>query len=260
MPHSNPDTENPDNRALHILRRRARYLTGNTRIGNALASTTSKIMSGDLPRQNPKEPRSVQLIRALHNLYPELSDNLDLLASAAQSLEVIERCSKMQVRDILDLNQADEQLLYALRKRRIPTKNHRILLIEDEALLAMDMCHVITENGNSIVGVSRTRAEAIEAAIRIEPDIIVSDLALADGSSGAEAVSAIETCHKRIPVVILSGTPELVLTDNSDEPTYVLGKPHEPEQLQLMMALALRSEDKLPSFGGRAGTCEEPDD
>lgn len=150
-------------------------------------------------------------------------------------------------------------LLAAIRKRRIPDKKQRILLIEDETLLAMDLCHIITENGNSIVGVSRTRAEAIEAALRSEPDVIVSDLALADGSSGAEAVWVIETQSKRIPVIILSGTPDLVLSDNPNGPTYVLAKPHVPEQLQLMMALAFRPESTLPLLGGRTRTSKEPD-
>ncbi len=258
MPQDQAVTDSSDDRALRNLRRRARYLTGDTRVGNALAKATSQVMSGNLPRQHPKEPRSLQLYRALHMLHPELADSIDLMACAAQTLETIEHCSKLQVANILDIDHSDERLLAALRKRRIQPDKRRILIVEDEALLAMDICNAITECGNSIVGVSRTGAEAVEAAIRVKPDIIVSDLALADGSSGTEAVSVIESRHEHIPVVILTGTPDLVLTEDPDDPIYVLAKPHEPEQLQLMMALALRPGSELPSLRG-TGSGEEPD-
>lgn len=258
MAHAAKKSKKSDDNALCQLRRRARYLTGSTEIGNAIAAAAHQIMSGELPRQHPEEPLSVQLTRALYKLYPELSETMDLLACSAQTLEVIEQYTRMQIADILDLDHGDETQLAGLRQRKLPLKNVRVLLIEDEALLAMDLCDVISELGNLIVGVARTRAEAVEAAIRVKPDIIVSDLALADGSSGTDAVSSIETRHRKIPVVILTGTAEAVLTDRASDPVYVLEKPHEPEQLQLMMALALRPDTALPSLGG-ARPGEKPD-
>lgn len=247
-----------DDRSLRMLRRHARYLTGDTGQGNEIAQMTMRVMSGSPPRENAREPRNIRLLRALHQLHPELSETDSTHARCTQALAVIEHCTKLQISDILALEPGDTLPRSILSKYQSLPVGRSIFLIEDEALLAMDVCQAITDYGNTIAGIARTSAEAIQRVGRINPDVIVSDVTLADGSSGVEAVAKIAATNQHLPVVFLTGTPEIVLTANDDDPVYILEKPHDPEQLQLMMALALRGSEELPlAVGARAG--EQPD-
>src|SRR5262249_31199813 len=63
----------------------------------------------------------------------------------------------------------------------------RVLIVEDEAIVAMHLEMLVVELGHDICGTAASAAGAIaEAAIHC-PDVVLMDVRLAQGSSGIEA-------------------------------------------------------------------------
>ena len=58
----------------------------------------------------------------------------------------------------------------------------RVLIIEDNALIALDLETQMEDLGCDVVGVAVTAAQAIDTARRTLPDLALVDLQLADGS------------------------------------------------------------------------------
>ena len=82
-----------------------------------------------------------------------------------------------------------------------------VLIIEDEALVALDLQALLEAHGAKTFAFAETEAEAIEAARARKPDFITSDVALLDGT-GPKAVETIIQEVGPVPVVFITGTPE----------------------------------------------------
>ena len=62
----------------------------------------------------------------------------------------------------------------------------RILLVEDEPLIAIDLEAILNRMGHEVVGVADTRDEAVRMAGDTKPDAALIDLKLRDGFTGLE--------------------------------------------------------------------------
>ncbi|NAZ38150.1 response regulator [Rubellimicrobium sp. CFH 75288] len=67
----------------------------------------------------------------------------------------------------------------------------RVLVVEDEALLAFALQEELEEAGHEVVGRAATSAEAIGLARQARPDLALVDVHLLDGPTGVEAGRAI---------------------------------------------------------------------
>src|SRR5579872_6200250 len=63
----------------------------------------------------------------------------------------------------------------------------RILIVEDEAVLAMDMEFSLTQAGFDVVGVADSEGEALLLAHQEHPDLVLMDITLRDGDGLAAA-------------------------------------------------------------------------
>jgi PleD family two-component response regulator len=61
-----------------------------------------------------------------------------------------------------------------------------VVIVEDEPLIALDLARLVTDLGHRVVEVARTATQAIDAARRTRPGLLMADIQLADGSSGGE--------------------------------------------------------------------------
>jgi two-component system, response regulator PdtaR len=66
----------------------------------------------------------------------------------------------------------------------------RVLVIEDDALIAMMLAEMLSDLGHRVCATATTPAEAIAAARQEDPDLLLSDVKLRDGS-GVDAVEEI---------------------------------------------------------------------
>ncbi len=80
----------------------------------------------------------------------------------------------------------------------------KILIVEDEALVAMEIEQILVCAGYDVVGVADHQLEAVAIATAERPDITLVDVRLADGESGLDVARALG--QHGIPVVFLTGT------------------------------------------------------
>jgi CheY-like chemotaxis protein len=85
-----------------------------------------------------------------------------------------------------------------------------VLIIEDEAVIALAIEDVLRDCGCSSFEVACSAEEAVAAARERCPDLITSDVRLAPGC-GIDAVEAI-CADKPIPVIFITGMPADVRT------------------------------------------------
>ena len=79
-----------------------------------------------------------------------------------------------------------------------------ILVVEDEFLLAMALEDCLTRAGHHVVGLARSRAEALAHAARSRPDLVLLDIRLADGESGIDVAADLQE-RMGVPVLYASG-------------------------------------------------------
>ena len=113
----------------------------------------------------------------------------------------------------------------------------RVLLVEDDALIAVLLAELLGGMGYEVCSIASTEAEAVTAAARYEPDLMIVDDRLGRGS-GVSAVE--EICRtRRIPHVFVSGNPDSVRFRHPD--ATVIGKPFRDTQLFGAIATALQA-------------------
>jgi len=113
---------------------------------------------------------------------------------------------------------------------------HRILIVEDERMIA-EYFRVIVENlGYEVCGIAATADEAVRLADQASPDLIFMDVRLIGERDGVDAATEIYR-RKPTPVVYVTGSqePETMRRIEADHPTDVLIKPVFEEQLKQIL-------------------------
>jgi DNA-binding NarL/FixJ family response regulator len=102
----------------------------------------------------------------------------------------------------------------------------KVLIVEDDVLIAMDLEFLVESFGHRVCAVAASSEEAIAQADRHRPDVTLMDIRLADGSSGIDAAREI---HRRYGVrcIFLSANLDAATRAAVDwyEPIGFLGKP-----------------------------------
>jgi len=114
----------------------------------------------------------------------------------------------------------------------------RVLIIEDEPIIALHLATIVEELGHHVVATAANSKAAINAAATTKPELILADINLADGSSGVDAVYEILKSGE-VPVLFITAYPERLLTGTRPEPTYLITKPFEPATVVATIGQAL---------------------
>lgn len=79
----------------------------------------------------------------------------------------------------------------------------RILIVEDDAVIGMHLAEVLEGMGHEICAIEGTEADAVVAADRFGPDLMIVDAWLRSGSG----ISAVETicANRQVPHLFISG-------------------------------------------------------
>jgi CheY-like chemotaxis protein len=113
-----------------------------------------------------------------------------------------------------------------------------VLIIEDETWIAFALKALVEELGHRVVKVARTRREAVKAASRRQPGLVLTDIQLADSGAGLGAVNEILR-HFSVPVVVITDYPERFLTGTPPEPAFLITKPFTDDTLKAIVSQAL---------------------
>jgi CheY-like chemotaxis protein len=122
----------------------------------------------------------------------------------------------------------------------------RILIVEDEVFIALDLEMQLMDMGHEVVGIAACKATAIELASAHTPDLALVDLHLARSSSGAEA-AAFMRADLGIPSIIVSGSlHELTEAEIfAIDPIAMIGKPFSSMKLHGAIRGAANSQDRF---------------
>ena len=114
-----------------------------------------------------------------------------------------------------------------------------VMIIEDEAIIAMDIESIVAEMGHRVTGIARTRDEAVKLGKADVPDLILADIQLADNSSGIDAVNDLLNELGMRPVIFITAFPERLLTGDKPEPAFLISKPYSVDQVVSAVSQAM---------------------
>lgn len=116
----------------------------------------------------------------------------------------------------------------------------RILVVEDERIVARDLAGALTEMGYEVPATVATGELAIEHARDLRPDLVLMDIRLPGPIDGIQAASAVREAHD-IPVIFLTAhsDDETLRRAMQTEPVGYLVKPFFPPQLRCAIEIAL---------------------
>ncbi|UBF30622.1 response regulator (plasmid) [Kovacikia minuta CCNUW1] len=119
----------------------------------------------------------------------------------------------------------------------------RVLVVEDEWVVAIDVRDCMEELGYSIVAIATSGEEAITKARELRPDVVLMDIRLEGEMDGIQAAQQIWN-ELQIPIIYATGYSDKATVDRATETEpfgYVL-KPIKESDLYIAMTLALQQQ------------------
>jgi hypothetical protein len=124
------------------------------------------------------------------------------------------------------------------------THAKRILVVEDEGIIAMELAHHLREFGYEVVGAAADVAEALALAERERPDLVMMDIVLRSPVDGIETARRLRATRD-LPVVFLTAYSDATTLERAKQaaPYGYLLKPYRPEELRAAVATALNKHE-----------------
>lgn len=125
----------------------------------------------------------------------------------------------------------------------------RILVVEDETIVSLDIEHRLRTMGYHVTGLALTGAEALSLARSAPPDIVLMDIRLQGPMSGIEAAEKLRA-EMNVPIVYLTAYADSATLERAriSEPFGYVLKPFEDRELSITIEIALyrhRAEQRL---------------
>ena len=119
-------------------------------------------------------------------------------------------------------------------------KRTKILIVEDEGIVARDLQETLTGLGYAVVGIAHNGPTAIEYAIREKPDLVLMDIVLQGEMDGITAAELIRK-QSNIPIVYLTAYAdhETFQRAKLTDPFGYLLKPFRERELHTNIEMAL---------------------
>lgn len=255
---SGPELAKIIERNLPFLRRYARALTGSQQSGDTYALATVEALAQDRSAFADRMSGKTALFRAFHLIWASsgapVGEGDTIMSQRAQKhlarltpksreallLSTIEDFRLDEIAQILHLTQDDVLgLLDRARTEMEDSISGRILIIEDEAIIAMDLEGIVASLGHRVTGIARTRDAAVRLGRQEPPELILADIQLADNSSGVDAVNDLLAQFADTPVIFITAFPERLLTGDRPEPAFLISKPYNEDQVRSAVSQAM---------------------
>lgn len=248
---------------LPFLRRYARALTGSQESGDRYAAATLEAILADRSVLDGDLGPRLALFRAFQTVWTSSGSMLSgpvpgaplsaaeekaqsrLAALTSQSreallLRTIEEFRVEEVAAIMEITPDEAETLVATALREMEAGVcGRVMIIEDEPLIAMDIKAIVEDMGHDVTGIARTLREAVNLGTTERPDLILADIQLADNSSGIDAVNELLARLGDLPVVFITAFPDRLLTGEKPEPAFLITKPFTREQVRSAVSQAV---------------------
>jgi len=244
---------------LPYLRRYARALTGSQHSGDAYVRATLEAALADRSLRDAIARSRAALYEAFTRIWStghveEPAGDIgggheqaaqERLATVAPThrqallLTSVEEFTREETATILGLEVEEVDALVSQAIAEIEGESAtRVLIIEDEPLISMQLEGLVTDLGHTVVGTAATHKQAIEIFEKHPAGLVLADIQLADGSSGIDAVEDLLKFGE-VPVIFITAYPERLLTGERPEPTYLVTKPFQETTVRATISQAL---------------------
>ncbi|NML10043.1 response regulator [Sphingobium sp. AR-3-1] len=243
---------------LPFLRRYARALTGSQNHGDAYVRAALEAIVA-APEEFPSDvdPR-LGLYKTFHAIWssahledvPVSGSGREAIAQArlarltplprqALLLTALEGFTVDDVAYLIDMDSSDVEALVEEALSEIEAQTRaKVLIIEDEPIIAMDIETIVRDLGHDVTAIAVTAEDAVREALADRPGLVLADIQLADDSSGIDAVKDI-LAEFSVPVIFITAFPERLLTGERPEPTFLITKPFQRATVKAAISQAL---------------------
>jgi len=120
----------------------------------------------------------------------------------------------------------------------------KILIVEDEPIIALNLKQVLTELGYEPCGISNNRCNTLKLLEKenIKPDLILMDIYLQGPTTGIELAKELKKTLPNVPVIFLTANSELATIKEASEALaygYLI-KPYKTNHLQASIEIAMK--------------------
>jgi len=128
--------------------------------------------------------------------------------------------------------------------------NTKILVVEDEIIVAMELKHQLESMGYHVVGIAATGEEAIEVALEKNPDVILMDIMLKGDMDGIEAAKKINT-HQDTHIIYTTAysDEEILKKAKLTEPHGYILKPLNNSEINANIQMAIYKDESEKKNG-----------
>jgi PAS domain S-box-containing protein len=116
----------------------------------------------------------------------------------------------------------------------------RVLIVEDEYIVASDLTHRLTAQGYVVVGHADNGLDALSMARNLAPDMVLMDVRIAGATDGIDTAIEMRR-HQDVPVIFLTAFGEQSILDRAKQAQpygYIL-KPFDDRELRVVIEMAL---------------------
>jgi DNA-binding response OmpR family regulator len=129
----------------------------------------------------------------------------------------------------------DPSLLNAALRHGEEARMLKVLIAEDDLMIADMVEEILVAHGYEVCGIARTVADAVALGRRHKPDLAIIDLRLADGELGTEIVAQLGI-HARLGVLYATGNAAQVSLCAADGDACLI-KPYRADDLLRGLAI-----------------------
>jgi len=121
----------------------------------------------------------------------------------------------------------------------------KILIVEDEILIAEDMSADLEDLGYIVVGIALSGDECIESVERYSPDIVLMDVKIKGSIDGIEIAHILKR-KKNIPIIFITSNTDSQTMKRAIEskPQAFLSKPYNRKELGIAIELAINNHNE----------------
>jgi CheY-like chemotaxis protein len=121
------------------------------------------------------------------------------------------------------------------------SKARKILVVEDEALVALGVSSLLEDMGHEVCGVAASVEEALALSRAHWPDLVLMDVNLQEGGSGIDAAHQLRAFEQPPLVLFLTSYVDSETRRRMEEaePFGIMQKPYQEAQLEKTVTEAL---------------------
>ncbi|MEC4983077.1 MAG: ATP-binding protein [Oscillatoria sp. PMC 1068.18] len=133
----------------------------------------------------------------------------------------------------------------------------KILIVEDELLIAKSLSRKLDKLGYNVVGIVSSGTAALEKTTELNPDLILMDIAIKGNYDGIETATMIHKDYN-IPIIYLTAYADdntLARAEQSGSYGYLL-KPFQERELHATIKMALKKHEQQLKIEEILGVCQ----